>query len=145
MAFSIEARVPFTDTELFTFLSTVPVGRKFPLLEKKHLLKRAMRGSLPERVARKKKVGLEIPYSDWMRNRLREITLDYLSPDRLGRTGLFDPAGVHALWERHDRKLVDNGRALWGLLNYMMWYDLYIESTRYRSHIRPGIPRNVAS
>ena len=145
MAFSIEARVPFTDTELFGFLAKVPIRHKFPLLRKKHLLKKALEGSLPDRIARKKKVGLEIPYSSWMRSSLREITLEYISPSRLNQTGLFDPVAVERLWDRHDRKLEDNGRALWGILNYMMWYDLYIQSTNYRSFINPGIRRNVVS
>jgi len=145
MAHSIEARVPFTDSELYGFLTKVPVKHKLPWLRKKHLLRKAMDGLLPDRIIRKKKVGLEMPYSDWMRNRLREQTLDYLTSSRLMQTGLFNPDGIAKLWDQHDRKQVDHGRALWGLLNYMIWYDMYISSSSYKSHILHGVHRNSGS
>jgi hypothetical protein len=33
---------------------------------------------------------------------------------------------------------MDNGRALWGILNYALWYDMYIASTDYLRYIQPG-------
>jgi asparagine synthase (glutamine-hydrolysing) len=141
MAHSIEARVPFTDTELFRFLARVPVRHKMPGMKKKVLLKKAMQDLLPGSIIHKKKVGLEMPYSKWIRSELRDITMEYLKPSRLTSTGLFDPAGVKRLWDEHDSMKVDHGRALWGILNYMMWHDMYISSDDYLSHIRPGVDR----
>jgi len=100
---------------------------------------------LPDRIIRKKRAGLEMPYSDWMRNSLREQTLDYLTSSRLMQTGLFNADGIAKLWDQHDRKQVDHGRALWGLLNYMIWYDMYISSSDYKSHILHGVHRNSGS
>ena len=141
MAHSIEARVPFTDVELFRFLARVPVRHKLPGLRKKHLLRRSMRDLLPPVIVGKKKVGLEMPYSRWMRKELRDTVLHYLDPGRLRDTGLFDPAGVEKLWREHDGMRADHGRALWGIMNYMMWHGLYISSEDYRSRIRPGSSR----
>lgn len=141
MAHSVEARVPFTDMELFRYLAKVPVKHKFPCMEKKALLRRSMAGVLPREVVKKKKVGLEMPYSRWMRNELKEITLDHLSPGRLNATGLFNPAGVERLWKEHESMRADHGRALWGLLNYMIWHEMYIDSNGYKNHINPGVVR----
>jgi asparagine synthase (glutamine-hydrolysing) len=138
MAHSLEARVPFTDAELFRFLATVPDGLKLPGLRKKHLLRTAMRGVLPPKVLSKKKVGLEMPYSTWFRGPLKELAGDMLRGSAVLSSALLDPAGISMLWDEHQRMQRDNGRALWGLLNYAMWYDMYIASDGYLSHIRPA-------
>ena len=61
MAHSLEARVPFTDPELVEFLARVPSKLKMPRMRKKHLMRSAMEGVLPESILNKKKVGLEMP------------------------------------------------------------------------------------
>ncbi len=142
MAHSIEARVPFTDVELFRFLAKVPAKLKFPGMQKKYLLRNSMKGILPDCIIKKKKVGLEMPYSKWIREELKEITMEYLSPTRLNATGLFNAEGVQKLWMQHDRQEKDHGRALWGILNYMMWYEMYISTSDYKSYINPGVVRS---
>ena len=113
MAHSLEARVPFTDLDLVQFLSTVPVEYKLKGLRKKHLLRSAMKGRLPEAVLRKKKVGLEMPYSRWMRRELREFAGDVLLSPTVKATGLFDPSEIQRLWSEHSG---DGGRSWPALL-----------------------------
>ena len=141
MAHSIEARVPFTDMELFRYLASVPSRHKLPGMKKKALLRRSMQGILPDIIVNKKKVGLEMPYSRWMRNELREITMEYLRPERLSATGLFNPESITRLWRDHDTVQADNGRVLWGIMNYMIWHEMYIDSTGYRSSVKQGTRR----
>ncbi|PIE52425.1 asparagine synthase (glutamine-hydrolyzing) [Candidatus Fermentibacteria bacterium] len=141
MAHSIEARVPFTDVELFRYLAKVPVHHKFPGFRKKALLRESMKNLLPRPVVKKKKVGLEMPYSRWLRKELRDMALEYLSPARVRNTGLLEPDAVTLLLQEHDSMARDNGRALWGIMNYMMWHSLYIESSDYRNHLTGGVSR----
>jgi asparagine synthase (glutamine-hydrolysing) len=126
MAHSLEARVPLTDLELTAFMSTVPSGLKLRSLRKKHIMRRAMEGILPAEILNKKKVGLEMPYSYWFKYALKDMLTSYLGPERISETGLFRPEAVQALVDDHLAGRVDHGRALWGLLNYMMWLELYI-------------------
>ncbi len=128
MAHSLEARVPFTDPELTAYLATVPAGLKMKNRRKKHLMRRAMEKDLPESILNKKKVGLEMPYSRWLKNELKDLMLRYLGPENIEKTNIFRPQAISALIEDHLNGKRDNGRALWGLLNYMMWHELYIES-----------------
>jgi asparagine synthase (glutamine-hydrolysing) len=128
MAHSLEARVPMTDPELTDFMARVPIRVKFPRLRKKHIMRKAMQGILPPEILNKKKVGLEIPYSKWFKNEWKDLMLEYLSPAKVSDTGLFRYQAINALVEDHLAGRVDNGRALWGLLNYMMWFDLFIKS-----------------
>jgi hypothetical protein len=47
------------------------------------------------------------------------------------------------MWEQHQSGQVDNGRPLWGLLNFLTWHDLYLGSGDPSSEmpaVRP--PRN---
>ena len=142
MANSLEARVPFTDNELVRTLSSIPVKYKLPFNKKKYLLRTAMKAYLPEVITAKKKVGLEMPYSSWLRNELREMSEDVLSPANLKNTGLFNSNTVLSLWSEHQQMKVDHGRFFWGLLNYMLWYDMYLVKRNYRDYLsKPRHPR----
>jgi asparagine synthase (glutamine-hydrolysing) len=126
MAHSLEARVPLTDRDLVEFLATVPARIKLPRLRKKHLMRKAMEGILPQSIINKKKVGLEMPYSRWFRKELKDVLETTLSRDRLAATGLFSPAAVQSLVDEHQAGRRDHGRALWGLVNFMVWHGKYI-------------------
>jgi len=126
MAHSLEARVPFTDTELTGYMSRVPPNLKLRRLRKKNIMRQAMAHILPPVILNKKKVGLEMPYSQWLRRELKDLLLDYCEPSRIADTGLFRSTGITALVEQHLSGRFDHGRALWGLLNYLMWLELYI-------------------
>ncbi|MBN2535159.1 MAG: asparagine synthase (glutamine-hydrolyzing) [Spirochaetales bacterium] len=146
MAHSIEARVPFTDNDLVRFLATVPVKYKMKGLRKKHLLRKGLEGLLPREILDKKKVGLEMPYSRWFRAELRELTEEMVSEKRLEQTGLFNGKKIRSLWDEHMTMKKDHGRFFWGLLNYMLWHDVYIEKqdfAGYHSKVREPRKYNV--
>jgi asparagine synthase (glutamine-hydrolysing) len=126
MAHSLEARVPMTDTELIRFMARVPARIKLPGLRKKNVMRGAMADLLPPEILNKKKVGLEMPYSRWFKNELRDLIDHYLGPKKISERRLLKPESVKALVDEHMSGRRDNGRALWGLLNYMVWLDLYI-------------------
>jgi asparagine synthase (glutamine-hydrolysing) len=138
MAHSLEARVPFTDTELVTYLATVPPEIKLKGMRKKFLLRQALRGRLPDVIVKKKKVGLEMPYASWMLRQWRDIGEDLLNERRVEATGLLQGKGVRCLWQQHQAKEHDHGRALWALMNYMLWHRLYIESLDFKHYLTPG-------
>jgi len=125
MAHSLEARVPFTDPDLVRFTGSLPLSMLIPGLKQKHLMRESLRGLLPEPVRRKKKVGLEMPYSHWFRRELRPFLEETLSQERIAATKLFEPAAVAKLMAQHQSGQVDNGRPLWGLLNYVLWMETY--------------------
>jgi asparagine synthase (glutamine-hydrolysing) len=107
-------------------MSTVPSSLKLRSLQKKHIMRRAMENVLPAEILNKKKVGLEMPYSRWLKHELKDVLMCYLGPQRISETGLFRAEAIESLITEHLAGRVDHGRALWGLLNYMMWLELYI-------------------
>lgn len=93
MRFSIESRVPFLTTALADFLLTLPEEYLVaPNGETKHLLRRAMRGLVPDEVLnRRDKIGFATPERDWLmkmapqvREWLREpLNLPFLRQDEM--------------------------------------------------------------
>lgn len=138
MAHSLEARVPFTDNLLWEFLSRVPVDFKMKGFRQKHLLKSALEGYLPSKIVSKKKVGLEMPYSRWLREHFVDLVEEKLSEKKLKETGLFNPQAVRKFWQQHLEKKYDHGRFIWCMLNYMIWFELYIWSDDYKNYIQPA-------
>jgi len=122
MAHSLEARVPFTDLHLFEYLAKLAGSCKLRRFTLKYLLKEVMRQDLPEEIIRKKKIGLEIPYSKWFCHELRELMLGYLSPANLRQVPFLKPAFIEKVIAEHLGKKRDRGRELWGLLNFSVWY-----------------------
>ena len=128
MMHSIEARVPFCDRDLVSFLARVPPRLLMKGLTPKRLLRMAMKNMLPPSIINRKKMGLEMPYSRWMRGPLLPFTRRVLDPDRVDATHMLRSSGVTKLLEEHCSMTVDHGRALWGLLNWVLWHERYIQS-----------------
>lgn len=126
MAHSIEARVPFTDNDLYRFMARVPVSLKLKGGQKKYLLREVCKPILPRAVVTKKKVGLEIPYSQWMTGPLKPFIDEYLNADAIRGTGIFRGEFVETMVKQHLNRKADHGRFLWGMLNFMMWKQLYL-------------------
>jgi len=127
MAHSLEIRVPFVDHELAARVFPLPYHLKIGWWRNKQLLKRAMRCRLPKDHFVAPKRGFVGPTSAWLRNELREMVEDELSPARQRRLGYFDPAIVEQLLREHVTGRHNRERIIWGLLSFSTWHRLYVE------------------
>ncbi len=67
MAHSVEARVPFLDHRLVEFALGLPTERKIRRSESKVVLRRALRGEVPDRIlSRRSKLGFGGYYDSWV-------------------------------------------------------------------------------
>ncbi len=74
MAWSVEARVPFLDHRLVEFAVGLPVDLKLSRGVTKAVLRRAMRGIVPDPVLdRNDKLGFTTPMTEWMSGPLRPL------------------------------------------------------------------------
>jgi asparagine synthase (glutamine-hydrolysing) len=126
MAASIESRVPFLDHKLVEFAARLPVKMKLKGLTTKYILRRAMRGRLPDNILKRKKMGFPVPVGAWLRGPFTHLLDDYvLSPRALDR-GIFNPGYVrelvarHRAGERHDERL-------WALVNFEIWQRKFFD------------------
>jgi asparagine synthase (glutamine-hydrolysing) len=137
MAHSVEARVPFTDYVLFDYMSKISGSSKMQLNNSKFFLKKAMMPFLPDTILHKKKIGLEIPYSIWFCKELKELMLSYLSRDSLLKTPFINADYVQQIIKEHLTYKKDNGRELWGLLNFVVWHELYFSGSIPQTQVMP--------
>lgn len=74
MAHSVEMRVPFLDVDLVHYCFRLPQRLKVRGGVTKYLLKRyAQEAGIPRRVARRRKLGFPVPWSDWVRGPLKDF------------------------------------------------------------------------
>ena len=121
MAHSLEARVPFLDPAVAELALGLPSRHKVLGVSTKRLLRRAVAPLLPPEVVRGPKRGFSIPAAAWLRGPLLPFARELLSADALRAAGVFDPATVGRVLERHASGAEDLSRQLWGLMAFTLW------------------------
>ena len=126
MAASLEVRAPFLDPELMDFLATVSPSLKLRRMTRKYLLRRLMRGRIPDAIIDRPKQGFRVPLDAWFRGALRPLAVERLSPDRVRAAGLLDPAAVTHLLADHLAGRAERGRELWLLIQLDLWSERWL-------------------
>ncbi len=125
MAVSLEARAPFLDHILFEYAARIPLRLKLRHGVKKYILKRALRGLLPEGIIHRQKHGFGVPVGSWFRGELAAFARQtLLSPAAAGR-GILQIQSVRAMLDAHQQGRSDLGQALWALLTFELWMQRY--------------------
>jgi asparagine synthase (glutamine-hydrolysing) len=130
MAVSLEVRAPFLDPRVAEFAASLPADYKLRGRTTKYILKRAVAPLLPRFVTKRGKKGFGIPIAEWIKGSLRPLARDLLSPERVRRSGLFDPAFVTRLLDEHERGVANHRKSLWTLLMFELWQESFIETAR---------------
>jgi asparagine synthase (glutamine-hydrolysing) len=121
MAVGLEGRAPLLATRVVRLASRIAPCLRLRGLTTKYLLKRAMKGILPEAILHRRKQGFAMPVGPWLRKELREMLEETLSERRLREGGLFDPATVRGWVDEHVRGLADHRKGLWTLVAFERW------------------------
>jgi asparagine synthase (glutamine-hydrolysing) len=123
MSASVEARVPFLDHELVEFCMDLPVEMRRRGDLGKYLLKKAVRGLVPDQVIDRPKMGFGDPMKEWLRGPFGAYAEDKLLGSDLG---LFDAGRIRAMLREHRDERANWSFHLWTLLNLAMWHDHWI-------------------
>jgi asparagine synthase (glutamine-hydrolysing) len=121
MAHSLEVRPPFLDPRIVDFANSLPDHFKLRGSESKVVLRRLMKGRLPNSTLRRPKVGFDIPIHDWFRGALKPLLLDTLCEDAVSSSKLFRWTAVERLLREHLERRVNWGYHLWGLVILLIW------------------------
>jgi len=130
MSASIEPRVPFLDHELVEFTMNLPMSVKIAGNVTKRILKRAMRGVVPDQIIDRPKMGFSAPMSQWLRGGFgRAMEAEF----RASR--FFDefPARrdlLLGMLRRHREGGADFSHYLWTFYNAVAWFDRWIDGGR---------------
>ncbi|MDP1569134.1 MAG: asparagine synthase (glutamine-hydrolyzing) [Vicinamibacterales bacterium] len=121
MAHSLEVRVPMLDPRFTEAAARIPWEMKLRDGTGKWVLKQALRDLLPDEILFRPKMGFGLPYNTWMRRSVAPLLHDLLSPARVRRRGVFDPAGVERLKARFFAGDDGAWRRLWTLFVFEGW------------------------
>jgi asparagine synthase (glutamine-hydrolysing) len=125
MAHSLESRVPFLDNELVDLALTIPATVKLEGGVSKSLLRKAMRGRLPEAVLTRGKTGFVPPQGTWF-NQSGYVDAILLS-DRARSRNLYERGFVERLIEEHRSGARNRRLVLWTLLCLEWWHRIFLE------------------
>jgi asparagine synthase (glutamine-hydrolysing) len=92
MAHSLEVRVPLLDRALSELAPRISWRLKLRDGVGKWVFKHALTDLLPDEILFRPKMGFGLPYQVWMRRSLEPMVRDALTPERVKRRGVFDPA-----------------------------------------------------
>lgn len=116
MAVSLEAREPLLDHRLVEFGARLPVSMRLRGGTGKWLMKKALRGMLPDDVLYRPKMGFVTPVSAWFRGPL--LVEAQRMAANLGQTGWFVPGVLDGIVDEHRGGRRDHGRLLWQLVMF---------------------------
>ena len=106
---SLESRAVFLDNDLSDFCRRLPNKYKLRGKTRKYLLKKAMKGILPENIVSRRKKGFGIPLASW----LRQLPEPLFWGDVAG----LNQQEVSKRWHQHRNGQADHRLFLWTWLN----------------------------
>lgn len=143
MAHGLEARSPFLDHGLLEFAAGIPAHLKLRGMEKKVLLRTALRGILPDMILDRPKMGFGVPIDRWFRDDLRPLAYDTLLDRRAADRGYFRPEVVRAYLDEHVRGQGHWHYLLWNLLMLELWHRTFIDGDGRLAQARRDCARAV--
>jgi asparagine synthase (glutamine-hydrolysing) len=131
MANSLEARSPFLDNEFVELVASFPADLKVRRMTSKYILKRKLKGFLPEEIISRKKMGFGIPVGRWFRKELKQFVNEILLDNASLSRGYFDPQAVMKMVEDHTSGRIDHTSRIWLLIILEMWHKIFVDRKNF--------------
>ncbi len=123
MGVSLETRVPFLDHKFVELAMSIPEQVITRGSESKHILKKAVRGLIPNDIIDRKKQGFGVPIYEWFFEKFGEFAKQELRVF-CEQADFLDQAAVMKLIR------AGRGRDAWFLLNFALWWKEFIAGER---------------
>ena len=130
MANSIEGRYPFLDHRVIEFCMSLHPDLKLKILNEKYLLKKMMKGRLPDQILNRPKQAYRAPIkSAFNSDNMPEYLKEMISEQKINETAIFNYNHVNSLKikmrSKNQVSEIDN-MALTGILSTQILYDLFV-------------------
>ena len=120
MGVSLECRVPFLDHKLVEFAMSIPPSLKLKNGNLKSILKKSVRGVIPDEFIDRKKQGFGVPIQEWMAEEMNQQSHKTLK-EFCGQTDFLEYREVAKCLEQNQ------GPGVWQLLNFAHWWKEFIK------------------
>jgi asparagine synthase (glutamine-hydrolysing) len=131
MSSALELRAPFLDEAVMEFAKSLRIEDRVRGFKTKVFLKRYALRYLPNNIVNRRKRGLSVPISNWLRGPLKEWAIATLKTGRLEEIGIHTSAAME-LFSEHCQRKADHARAIWTLLVLAEWLDWVATDTECR-------------
>jgi len=121
MAHSLEARTPFLDHRMVAFAAALPDGLKIRDRTGKWILRRALRGVVPDEVLDRPKRGFDLPLDAWMRGPLRPVAETLFADGAAARWPAVDAGFASRMLDDHVAGRRDLGLPLFNLVSTLLF------------------------
>ena len=126
MTVALEGRSPFLDHELLELTAKIPFSLKLKgFNNKKYILKEALRGSIPDEILFRPKMGFGVPIDAWFRGELRDYASAKLLNGNLVRRDLFTKSAIEKILHTHTSTSINFSPHIWALLTLELWFEEY--------------------
>ncbi len=125
MATSLEARVPLLDKKMVEFAFSLPPEYKLKGNTTKWFFKKAMENILPKEIIYRRKEGFSIPIKNWLKTDLKDLMMEYLSPERIKNAGVLNPEYVNRLITEHLNNKQNHAHRLWSFILFNIWTEKF--------------------
>lgn len=126
MAFGLETRVPFLDHRIIELSFKIPYKYKIGNFNSKIILKDIFKDRLPEKIIRAPKRGFCAPISIWMEKNFDYYFDKILTPEYIGKQGVFNWEYIQQLRREYRNKKKDNSMELFSIIMFDVWMKKYI-------------------
>lgn len=139
-AYGLENRTPFLDHRIVEFAFQLPQELKINKYQTKYILRRAMRGIVPDKIIdRKDKMGLAVPLNIWFNNELKDWVAQLKSD--LAKRGIALPLNL---------KRGEFDRSDYTCAGLEIWHNLFFDKqndhlVNYREQVSPVNGRVLSS
>lgn len=126
MAFGLEGREPFLDHHIIEFAAQLPDNFKYNKGIKKYILREITHKYVPQKMLNRPKMGFAIPLESWLSKDLRPLVMEYLSPENIKTSGVFDETYISRLLQSFYNGKTELALKIWYLLMFQMWYKKWM-------------------
>jgi len=118
MGVSLEARVPFLDHKVVELAMSIPEAVKTRNGNLKHILKKSVRGLIPDELIDRKKQGFGVPVHEWFVDRLGARAISEIK-EFADKTDIINFSSFEK-FKGHRKAALS-----WYLLNLALWWKKY--------------------
>ena len=125
MQYSIEARSPFLDPDLFDFANNLPKNAKMKNGSSKLILRDFLKKNLKNKIYKNPKKGFTVPMANWLKNELRELVFDTLTKSTVVGTGFlkYDYLNTNII-KPHMENKSNNHKKIWNIFVLVNWLKI---------------------
>ncbi len=126
MAHGVEIRVPYLDTDLVAFSTTIPPGLKMKGRLTKYLLRKVAERYLPKEVIYRPKTGFGAPVREWVTGGMSEKIHRAIAEEKTQSNPIFNSSTAEDLVKRNQISRIDASYSVLAMLAIMSWTNQFV-------------------